>query len=285
MDQFSKIAEGIYSFRHQVADGNNGIIFTQAGAVAIDVGTHAEEGQVMADFIRAHGYQPDLVILTHGHSDHVLGGETFRGAQVYASQQTPDEMVAALGRYAAAKNLSLDALMEQALHPTVTFSDTLWLHRGERVFQLFPTPGHSADHVSVYLPGERILFAADAVVTSIIPAIFHDSRVFEETLTKIAAMDIEILIPGHGEALYGSAQISEWLTWMRRYLQLVRVYVRKAMNHVPVAEPEQIAREADFDTFVEGHLPVDRFNMVQRHRNTVIKICQEEQSTQAIQPR
>jgi glyoxylase-like metal-dependent hydrolase (beta-lactamase superfamily II) len=75
----TEVLPGLYTSDHQVAEGKNAIILGERGALAVDVGTYPEEGQIMADFIRSQGYTPNRVILTHGHGDHVLGGAAFAG--------------------------------------------------------------------------------------------------------------------------------------------------------------------------------------------------------------
>ena len=77
-------APGVYSIPHSAADGKNVIIFGDTSAIAVDVGTYPEEGLEMADFIRDKGYKANRVIITHGHRDHILGGEAFHGSDVYA---------------------------------------------------------------------------------------------------------------------------------------------------------------------------------------------------------
>lgn len=274
----TEIASGIYTASQQVADGKNGIVFTKRGAIAIDVGIAREEGQMMADFIRAQGYEPSRVILTHGHSDHVLGGQAFRDAEVYGNKLTPHEIEDTLQSYAKHKGLELETLIAQALKPTVMFSDELFLDMGDKQFHLFPTPGHSADHISVYLIEDRILFAGDVVVTGIVPAIFFDSEVLERSLELLDRMQIEILVAGHGPVLYGQASIHDWLRWEIRYLRRLRDYVTQALNSDDPLETSIIAAEADFATYIEDRLSPDSFGMVRRHFNTVAKICDEQRA-------
>ena len=88
----SEIRPGIFTVDHQVAEGKNAIIIGESEAWAVDTGTHAAEGQEMADFIRELGYAPDRLIYTHGHGDHVLGSACFLGADVFAQRLTPVEM-------------------------------------------------------------------------------------------------------------------------------------------------------------------------------------------------
>lgn len=274
---FTEIGPGVFVVEHRVAEGKNGIVFGARGALAIDVGIHPDEGQAMADFIRSKGYQPSRVVITHGHSDHVLGGRAFAGAEVFAHAETPHEMRRTLGNYAERKALSRDELLDQALWPTVTFSDELYIDLGDRSVRVFRTPGHCPDHTSVYLDAERILLAGDCVVTGIVPAIGDgDSDILEATLQKLLRLPIEILVAGHGPVIHGKAQVDDWLTWLTSYLRGIRAVVLESLRRDPLASPEAVAETVDFPTFVGDRLPADKHGMTNRHRNTVLKIIDEQ---------
>jgi len=274
----TELASGIFTADHATAEGKNGIVFTSRGAIAMDVGLKPEDGQAMADFIRAQGYESKRVILTHGHNDHVLGGQAFAGAEVYAHAAVLDEIRSGMKRYAENKGLDYDAVLASVLWPTVTFRDELLMDMGDRHLHIFPTPGHSRDHTSIYIEEDRVLFAGDTVVTGIVPAIFYDSEILEQTLEKIDTMTIDILVAGHGPVLHGRDAVHDWLQWEIRYLQRVRAFVHDELSDNPEATSIAIAEHTDFDTFIEGRLAKDKFGMEQRHRNTVVKICDEQRT-------
>jgi glyoxylase-like metal-dependent hydrolase (beta-lactamase superfamily II) len=46
--------------------------------------------------------------------------------------------------------------------PTIAFDDRLWIDAGDLTLELFPTPGHTRDHIAVYLPEIGTLLAGDA---------------------------------------------------------------------------------------------------------------------------
>ena len=79
---FTEIAAGVFSAEHQVAEGKNALVFGRRGALAIDGWTYEKEGQAMADFMRAKGYEPNRLALTHGHGDHVLGARPLAAGEV-----------------------------------------------------------------------------------------------------------------------------------------------------------------------------------------------------------
>ncbi len=269
----NEIIPGVYSVDQAVADGKNAIVVGERAVWAIDTGTHAHEGQEMVDFIRGLGREPERLIYTHGHGDHALGSAAFQGAEIVAHKLMPTEMRRLLPGLAVRAGQSVDEMSAQIAWPTITFSDTLTLDLGDRRLHLFPTPGHSQDGVSVYLPEERLLIAGDAVVTSIVPAI-GNGRVLEASLNKLAEMEIDILVPGHGEVIRGREAVQNWLRWLPSYLSNVRAAVRERLD---AGQPvDAIADAIEYDEFIGNQLPKERHNMPKRHRDTVQKIVGEE---------
>ena len=266
---------GIYSVPHSAAEGKNVIIFGQESAIAVDVGTYPEEGQEMADFIREKGYEPNRVIITHGHRDHILGGEVFHGADVYAPHKTLDEIERQIPGLAKQLDLDIETIANRILHPTMTFEDQFWINLGDKTLHLFPTPGHSPDIASIYIKEHRLLIASDTVVTGIVPAIFYSSRSLEASLKSLLPLDIEVLIAGHGHVLHGSDKVQDWLKWLIQYISSVRNQIQKMISSGET-DSDAIADTIDFDTYIGDRLPKDKHGMPKRHRNTVLQIISEE---------
>ncbi len=275
---FAEVAAGVYSVATGFVDGLNTIVFGSRIALAVDVGYAPEVGQATADFICGQGYQSNRVALTHGHSDHVLGGQAFAEAEVYAHAATPSEMRRQLTAFATRKKLSPDKLLAQALWPTVTYRDELVIDLGGKHVHFFSTPGHSPDGVSAYVVEDRVLVAGDSVVNGIVPAIFDDSRRLEDSLRALQALDIEALIPGHGTVIQGSTAVQDWIGWLVDYVSGVRAFVSEALATEPPVDADALADRLSYERFIGDRLPVDRHGMPQRHRNTVLKIIAEVQA-------
>ncbi|MEM8533311.1 MAG: MBL fold metallo-hydrolase [Chloroflexota bacterium] len=278
---FSELASGVFSVNHDTAEGKNGIIVGSQGAVAIDTGLHPEEGDRMAEFISTHGYHPEYLILTHGHSDHIFGSKAFQEAEVFAHFLTPT--VIAKQIYVQAKRTGIDAaeLRASIAQPTVSFVEDMRLNLGDKHVCLFHSPGHSSDSVCVYVEEDRVLFAGDTVVTGIVPALWDgDSRQMEHSLWTLASMDIEVLVPGHGPVLRGADVVHEWILWLIDYLVTIRESVIMSLEQG--YDPESAVNAASFREFAAGRLPENKHNMIRRHRDTVRNIVEEE--LQRIQP-
>ncbi|HEU5486379.1 MAG TPA: MBL fold metallo-hydrolase, partial [Microlunatus sp.] len=73
-----------------------------------------------------------------------------------------------------------------------------------------PTPGHTDGHCAFHLPDRGVLLTGDALVTldpytgrrgprMVAPAATADLDLNRRSLERIAELDAEILLPGHGD--------------------------------------------------------------------------------------
>jgi glyoxylase-like metal-dependent hydrolase (beta-lactamase superfamily II) len=270
---FTEIAPGIFSVDHQVVEGKNGIVCGSRVVLAIDTGNYPEEGRAMAEFAREQGPQPVCLALTHGHGDHILGSGAFRGGEVFARDLTPGVMrrqVAAVSRRSGRPETEVAA---ELAWPTVTFSAEFSLDLGGRTARFFPTPGHSPDSTCVYIVEDRVLFAGDTVATGIVPAVGDGARL-EASLARLADLEVEILVPGHGPVIAGRANVRDWVTWQAHYLAEIRHWVRDQLQRG--VSPEAIPDRAEFGRFVGDRLHREAHQMERRHRDTVAQIAAEE---------
>lgn len=273
---FAEIAAGVFSAEHQVAEGKNAIVFGRRGALAIDGGTHEKEGQAMASFIREKGYEPNRLALTHGHGDHVLGAKPLASGEVYAHAKTPALIRRHAVSWAERQGRDIEELIGELAMPTIAYSHELCIDLGDLSVRFFPTPGHSEDGVSAYVKEHKLLIGGDAVVTGIVPAIGDgDSRVLERSLRMLAQMEIEVLLPGHGPAVYGALEVRGWIEWEADYLAGARARVRDLLAEG--FDGEELLDGVSFDELVQGRLSAEKHGMRKRHRATVEVILGEEQ--------
>jgi glyoxylase-like metal-dependent hydrolase (beta-lactamase superfamily II)/predicted DCC family thiol-disulfide oxidoreductase YuxK len=135
------------------------------------------------------------IAVTHHHEEHSgnlnwLSAET--GAPVYASMATA-QLLQPPVRLPWVRDVMIGQQppLKAPLAP-----------RGNHIgpLEVIPTPGHCSDHCSLYDPTEKILFAGDAFmgVYFSAPNPDVDSRAWIAALERLVALDIEILIEGHG---------------------------------------------------------------------------------------
>jgi glyoxylase-like metal-dependent hydrolase (beta-lactamase superfamily II) len=125
----------------------------------------------------------------------------------------------------------------------------LTLHRGGREIQLaFFGRGHTAGDVVVYLPAERVLVTGD-LLTAGVPYM-GDAYVPEwiETLEALKALDVEVILPGHGAAFEGVAKIGYLQAYLRDLWREA-----SALHAAGVSAPEA-AKKIDMTAHAE-HFP------------------------------
>jgi glyoxylase-like metal-dependent hydrolase (beta-lactamase superfamily II) len=229
----------------------------------------------MAEFVRDRGYDVTRFALTHGHADHVLGSEGFAQCDVYAHALTPGVMTRGLPSWAERWGRTTEEYRAHLAWPNVTFTHELTLDLGDLRARMFPTPGHSEDGVSIYVPERRALVAGDSVTTGIVPAIGDgDSRVLQRSLYRLMTLEIDVLVPGHGPVVHGVSQTREWLGWLASYLAGIRTAARRRVRSGATAD--DVVAEIDFESHVGERLPADRHGMTKRHAATVEVIVREE---------
>ncbi|MEF0943454.1 MBL fold metallo-hydrolase [Rhizobium sp. BR 362] len=85
--------------------------------------------------------------------------------------------------------------------PDITFSGSTILHGGDLSLELIHTPGHTPDHIAVWIPEIRVCLAVDAVEHPI-PEVWSenadDLRLLRSSLLRIRDLNAQFIIPAHG---------------------------------------------------------------------------------------
>lgn len=107
--------------------------------------------------------------------------------------------------------------------PNVTFSDSATLYLGGREIRVLHARAITPGDTYVYLPKEKILITGDIVVNPIPFAVGGSyPREWIETLQKLNQLEIDVIIPGHGEAERDSSYLERNLTLFQRVLTDVK---------------------------------------------------------------
>ncbi|MCQ4160669.1 MBL fold metallo-hydrolase [Roseomonas sp. GC11] len=147
---------------------------------------------------------PLLVVNSHMDWDHFWGNAAVAGAPILAHE-------AALARFhdpATARTLREKAAAEprfagvELVPPSLTFSGEMVLHGGDLTLHLLHTPGHTPDHVAVWIPEIATCLAVDAVEHPI-PEVWSDDPAdlvaLRASLARIAGLGARVLLPAHGQ--------------------------------------------------------------------------------------
>ncbi len=200
------------------------IITEPDGLTIIDAGMPGAERRILGA-ISALGRSPrDVrhILLTHQHVDHIGGLAALTqatGAQTWASAGDTPAIEGHAQREAphGPVGVIFRAVFFPRLRPAVIShivreGDTVPILSGEGGLRVVETPGHTLGHVSFYLPARKLLFAGDAVRSgsgrlAVPPAMLNlDTPMALRSVGKLAALDSEVCLPGHGAPVMAGAQ-------------------------------------------------------------------------------
>jgi len=80
------------------------------------------------------------------------------------------------------------------------------------------TPGHSPESISIYLPEEKALICGDLVFDRGVGRVDLPGGDFKElkrSIEKVSKLEIEYLLPWHGEVIWGKENIDKNFSFIR----------------------------------------------------------------------
>lgn len=206
---FKKIADGIFVRALKPADANATIILTSEGIVLIDSGHNALDWVALKEATNRFPALPvRYLINTESHTDHTSGHWLFAPPAIIIAHQ---------GATAGMKHDGLtperiDKIMADNAHrpefksfrvitPHIEYQDRMKLEVGERTIELrYLKSVHSEADSAVWLPKERIVFAAASVGVKRFSNLRPFVKIADtlEAIKMMKALKPEIVVPGHG---------------------------------------------------------------------------------------
>ncbi len=148
----------------------------------------------------------DMVIITHGHPDHMEGVKIFENTEaliaLHNTEMTFIQSVAPhYGEALGISNFEPDILLKEGD-----------LTVGNLVFQVIHTPGHSPGSICLYLPDQKVLFTGDVVFNQGIgrtdlPG--GNGQELKESIQRISRLDVSLLLTGHGDVVSGREAVEK----------------------------------------------------------------------------
>ena len=212
---------------------NPSYVTTSDGVVVIDTPQLPTKAVAMRQEAEAQG-SIRYVINTEHHVDHIFGNYFFKGAGRIVHHRGVHENFMVVGPILdpfayAAEAIPTDDPEGAAIFPArdvyeadpnrgqIVFTDDLTLRVGEHTFELIHTPGHTPGQVAVHVPEERVVFTGDTVFNEVQTWLMtSDIDQWVAALDRIAALDVDHLIPGHGPVTttaYLATQKAVLLEW------------------------------------------------------------------------
>jgi len=224
-----EIAPGIYEIGARDFGGYFKAGYTKAfliddgdGLYVIDT-FYDDDAQLFLDEIARMGKKPsDIkhIILTHGHRGH-LGGmaalKRLSGAPVYGHVWEAD-IISGDRPMQVPSIFAFNPIQSWPITTIGQITGPFNRHKGVPVDQLIDegdrigvlevlhTPGHTPGHLTFYWPERKALFTGDSFVTwpKIVPG-WKSTMLNEpqswESLARMAALDVEVIGPGHGNSI------------------------------------------------------------------------------------
>ncbi|MBW2116550.1 MAG: MBL fold metallo-hydrolase [Deltaproteobacteria bacterium] len=142
----------------------------------------------------------DLVIITHGHPDHMEGIKIF--------QDTPTMIAIHAAEMDFIKKMAPHygkALGISDFEPEILLKEGD-LKIGDLNFQVIQTPGHSPGSICLYWTDKKVLFTGDVIFNQGIgrtdlPG--GNGEKLKQSIKRISSLDAEYLLPGHGDIVSG----------------------------------------------------------------------------------
>jgi glyoxylase-like metal-dependent hydrolase (beta-lactamase superfamily II) len=164
--------------------------------------------------IEARKLSPELLVITHGHWDHIGDADALR------EHFTVPMLVHAADRHKL-ENPSYGDIQGFAPDRIIAASDVLEL--GEVAFEVLHTPGHSPGQVSLYSAREKVMLGGDTLFPGGYGTIEIADASAEETVKTIRRLlelpDDVTVYPGHGLPTTIGAE----RPWMQRVAETGRL--------------------------------------------------------------
>ena len=206
---FTKVKDGIYVFAPDATTTTCSFVVTQEGVVMIDSCNSPLDSRRMLAAIKKVTDKPVVFLIdTETHNDHTANHFVFsppatiinhEGAGAAMRKDFDPKRTETL----AAKSAELRAALEgfKMIPPQIEYKDKMTINLGERTFELIYLKNvHSEADTAIWLPKERVLFAASAAnVRRFIN--LHPSVVIPDVLASyklMKSLNPEVVVTGHG---------------------------------------------------------------------------------------
>ena len=147
-----------------------------------------------------------LVICTHAHPDHIEGVQLFKDSPaLFTLHEDEWQWAATIGKQmSAAFGIDMDSI-----------EPDFFLKEGDLTLDglelsIFHTPGHSPGSATLYWPAQKALFTGDLIFKegfgrTDLPG--GDSATLKESIKRMADLDVEWLLSGHGDIIAGAEAV------------------------------------------------------------------------------
>ena len=206
---FTKVKDGIYVYAAKPGNSTCSVILTEEGPVIVDACQRPPDThQLMAGVRKLTDKPVRFLIDTEVHNDHSFGHWVFsppavvinaEGAGAAMQKGFDPKRVETLAAESAAMKEAVKGY--QMIVPHIEYRNRMTINLGERTFELYYLKNvHSEADTAVWLPKERVLFAASAAnvrrFINLRPSVVIPDVLASYKLMK--SLNPEVVVAGHG---------------------------------------------------------------------------------------
>ena len=258
-----KITDNIY-VESELSRCNNSYVVTSDGVVVIDTPMMPADAKKMVAETAKFG-PVRYVINGEPHGDHI-SGNCYYGGTVISHEGTREMMLElkvedfkAQMKRMAPDSPPVDSDFKYRL-PEITLSERMTFYLGDHTFHLIHMPGHTPYNLAVHVPEERTVFTSDNINLGI--PIFFSSvpDKWLESLKRLEELDIDIVVPGHGEVC-GKEAFAQMSQKVKDWVNIVSGAIDRGLNVQETIELilsddrfSDVPREGPESMFLQGNV-------------------------------
>lgn len=259
---FYTLGEGVMAYISQggFCMNNPGFVAGTNGMMGIDTMAGIALSSMALEGAKKQLHKPlKYLLYTHGHGDHVHGSAVYGDAIRIGTQQVwkdlSEKAISISDAYKAMNPVEMTGI--RFLPPEIIIEDSLEIDLGNQLVEIQHMGiCHTQSDTIAFVPKARTVFCGDIFYNYELP----DGNVgcvenWICALEKIAKLDAECFVPGHGPA----ADRAEF----EAYIRLMKmIYDKAATAKKQGIHQRDLAREMDLEEFEDWSLPHRLFSIV-----------------------
>ncbi len=223
----------------------SGFVSGRKDTAIIDAQDRSDQAELVLELMRLHKLDPNdakYIIITHADRDHVGGLSHLKhvtGAKIVAHDEEAKRIESLMqpGGFAGARSGPF-----QPYKVDVKVEKDMTFEVGDLSLELILTPGHTAGSMCIYHKETKSLISGDVVLGTgapyKVPLVRMDLDIMLESLNKLNRLEVEWLLPGHGEIVHGGNQrIVESIEELRRLPnRIVKLLYEKPLTSPQISD-------------------------------------------------
>jgi glyoxylase-like metal-dependent hydrolase (beta-lactamase superfamily II) len=225
------------------------IVVTARYVVVVDTMINAATGQQLLALAQPHlgSGRSLLVVNSHADYDHCWGNQVFaaRGVPIIGSKRSlavyHDPETPALHDRLRRAEPAIFADV-QPVPPTILFEQNLRIDGSDLTLEIIATPGHTADHCSLYIPHIQTLLTADAAELPFPLAHSVDGLPqMRASLAQLAALDATTVLHCHASVTMGGQLLHDNSAYFDRLEAACRAALARGLPADPPVDSDVAA--------------------------------------------